>query len=418
MQAVIPVSPAALAAALQAALAAQPRAIVKLGMLPDAASVHTVARLLAGRTIVADPVLGPSAGGSWADAEWINTWRTELAPLLTVVTPNLTEARRLVALPQANAVQAAAALRELGCATVIITGSEQEGQLCGDYFASASGNWWLTGQRLPGTARGTGCCFAAGLSAALAHGDTVATAAVAGRIQATARVAGAPAGLPTAQWLPWLSPTLPTAPPPACAPLPQPLGVCALVAAAGAITPLAGTGIGSVQLRLAPRLPTEVVTAQIQAAQVAAAAAKLPLFINDYWHAALAAPVGSVAGVHLGQEDLRRADVAAINAAGLCLGVSAHNWHEAAVALAAGPSYLSFGPVFATTSKQLDQPPLGLELLTRLCTGTAVPTLAIGGITAANAAQVAATGVAGIAAIAATATPAHAAELVAAWRSN
>ena len=64
--------------------------------------------------------------------------------------------------------------------------------------------------------------------------------------------------------------------------------------------------------------------------------------------------------MHLGQEDLARADVPAIKSAGIRLGVSTHSDTELKAALAANPDYVALGPIYATTLKALPWAPQGL----------------------------------------------------------
>lgn len=73
------------------------------------------------------------------------------------------------------------------------------------------------------------------------------------------------------------------------------------------------------------------------------------LFINDYWQ--LAVKHGAY-GVHLGQEDLEAADLAAIQQAGLRLGISTHDEHELAVAKHCAP-LISHQHIFPTQTKQM-----------------------------------------------------------------
>ena len=85
--------------------------------------------------------------------------------------------------------------------------------------------------------------------------------------------------------------------------------------------------------------------------------------INDHWHLAMQA---GAFGVHLGQEDwqaLSSADQALLRNSGLRLGLSTHNLAEMALAHAARPTYMAIGPLFGTTSKQIDHPAVGLEKL-------------------------------------------------------
>ncbi len=415
------VMPLALKAALDAALSTWPTAPVKLGMFADAATIEIVADALGGHAgpVIADPVIGPSAGGSWANASWQNAYRRCLLPIVNLLTPNLAEAQALGQLQDASAEQCAAELCELGCAQVLITGGDEQQNFCNDYLCLGDARYWLCAPRLPGTARGTGCAHSSAISAALALGHNLADACVIGKLAAGERIVGIRPRFPSARHLPWAD----TKPSPQTRPtmpaLERPLGIYPIVADPATIACLADNGADAVQLRLSAADPATVTELICQAARLAAKS-KLRLFVNDHWREACAVVKKglSVYGVHLGQDDLRRADLVAIGAAKLRLGVSAHNWHETAVALAANPSYISFGPVYQTFSKQLSHPPLGIKLLKRMCAELAVPCCAIGGITAERVADVASCEVGGIATIDASDTPDKLAELAKAWRAT
>jgi thiamine-phosphate pyrophosphorylase len=107
------------------------------------------------------------------------------------------------------------------------------------------------------------------------------------------------------------------------------------------------------------------------------------LIVNDYWREALAMGADYV---HLGQEDLAGADVAAIRAAGVRLGISTHSLEELKIALAATPDYVALGPIYETRLKVMKWAPQGLERIgewKRLIGW--LPLIAIGGITPARA---------------------------------
>jgi thiamine-phosphate pyrophosphorylase len=103
------------------------------------------------------------------------------------------------------------------------------------------------------------------------------------------------------------------------------------------------------------------------------------LIVNDYWREAIAAGADYV---HLGQEDLAAADLAAIKAAGMRLGVSTHSPEELETALAAKPDYVALGPIYETKLKVMRWAPQGLERVRewRSRIGS-LPLVAIGGIT-------------------------------------
>ncbi|MCI4678696.1 thiamine phosphate synthase [Rhodoblastus acidophilus] len=103
------------------------------------------------------------------------------------------------------------------------------------------------------------------------------------------------------------------------------------------------------------------------------------LIVNDYWRLALELGCDFV---HLGQEDLIDADLAAIRRGGLKLGVSTHDDAELAKALAARPDYVALGPIFPTLLKKMPWAPQGLEKIGRWKQKIgALPLVAIGGLT-------------------------------------
>ena len=82
------------------------------------------------------------------------------------------------------------------------------------------------------------------------------------------------------------------------------------------------------------------------------------LIVNDYWQLAIEEECDFV---HLGQEDLDDADVEAIRAAGIRLGVSTHDHDELERALNLEPDYIALGPVYPTILKQMHWDPQGLD---------------------------------------------------------
>ncbi len=82
------------------------------------------------------------------------------------------------------------------------------------------------------------------------------------------------------------------------------------------------------------------------------------LVVNDHWQ--LAIELGCDA-VHLGQEDLEGADLAAIRAAGIELGISTHSTEELDRALEVRPTYVALGPIYPTRLKKMPWSPQGLE---------------------------------------------------------
>lgn len=138
-------------------------------------------------------------------------------------------------------------------------------------------------------------------------------------------------------------------------------------------------GVKVVQLRVKLQ-SDEQIRAQVIAAQAVCNAHGARLIVNDHWRVAIAS---GASGVHLGQEDLDDADLPAIRAAGLQLGVSTHDNRELNRAMSCEPDYVALGPVFGTSSKEIDWGPQGVERITqwREQIPPHVPLIAIGGIT-------------------------------------
>ena len=127
------------------------------------------------------------------------------------------------------------------------------------------------------------------------------------------------------------------------------------------------------------------------------------ILINDRVDLALA---GGLDGVQLGHHSVRTGTVRKqLGEMNLKIGVSVHSMDEFLLAAAEGASFATLGPIFATPSKSAYGPPLGLELLTKVCQCTSIPVFALGGINLENYRYCLAAGAAGIAAIRLFQTP-------------
>ena len=179
-------------------------------------------------------------------------------------------------------------------------------------------------------------------------------------------------------------------------PLKSPLKFYAVVSTAEWVARMVKAGADTVQLRC-KTLSGEALRREIAECVAACAGSKTQLFINDHWREAIAA---GAYGVHLGQEDMDTADLAAIAAAGLRLGLSTHSVDELARALSVHPSYVASGAIFPTTTKQMPNAPQGMDKLREYVRQAgSTPVVAIGGIDLGNAAQVLQTGVSSLAVV-------------------
>lgn len=124
----------------------------------------------------------------------------------------------------------------------------------------------------------------------------------------------------------------------------------------------------------------------------------VPLLINDRVDVALAADAD---GVHVGQDDMRPADVRALIGPDKILGLSVTGEAETRAAAGQPVDYLGAGPVFATATKKDAGAPQGIAGLRTMLALATVPVVAIGGIGPANAAAVMAAGADGVAVVSA-----------------
>jgi len=137
-------------------------------------------------------------------------------------------------------------------------------------------------------------------------------------------------------------------------------------------------GVRLVQLRIKDR-PVPVLRDEIGRSRAVCAAHGCRLVVNDYWKLAIEEGCDFV---HLGQEDLAEADLAAIRRAGLSLGLSTHDHEELETALAARPDYVALGPVYPTVLKKMKWAPQGLERVGEWKARIgSLPLVAIGGLT-------------------------------------
>lgn len=187
---------------------------------------------------------------------------------------------------------------------------------------------------------------------------------------------------------------------PAFAPCPPDLGLYAVMPSAAWIEKLVPLKVPTVQLRFKSDDPAAVKAEVVRAAN-AAKGQSSRLFINDHWrvaidhHAACGGDSG-IYGIHLGQEDLDAADLDAIRASGLRLGVSTHGYAEMLRVAAIGPSYLALGAIFPTTTKVMPTQPQGIgrfQSYVALMQPVIPSLVGIGGVNAGNMREVLAVGV-------------------------
>ncbi|MGS2718080.1 thiamine phosphate synthase [Eionea flava] len=409
-----------------------PPVAIKIGVLLSAYQVEAVAsiiRQLDTVFVVFDPVLAPTSGIDFSSSA-IQASFDQLYPLLDLITPNIPEAELLTGLTIGKDSDRHAVVDYFlakGVSSVLIkgghnksgegnTGSKADGnpEICQDLLFSHASTYWLT-QRQQDTvhSHGTGCVLSAAIAAFVAQDKALHDAVVlanayisrglrapvmldsSGRKRGAVGQTGWPCDLLDFPQVSHSSDAIFLAPFPVCDT--QQLGLYPVIDSLVWLEKLLVIGVKTIQLRVKNQTGG-VLDNTIKQAVALGKKHDARLFINDYW--ALAIKYQAY-GVHLGQEDMADADVDAIRAAGLRLGVSTHSEYEFSYAATFKPSYLAIGAIFPTDTKEVVE--VGLDNLYRWATilDRHYPLVAIGGINPHNIQQVLGSGVGSIAVVSA-----------------
>ncbi len=398
-----------------------PPAAIKIGVIPNGEILELLIVKIAQLKktcgnqrpfIVFDPVLGASSGGNFSAADMSKKF-TSLYPLLDLITPNIPEAKTLsgqkIENPQ-DIIAAAQTLQQQGAKAVLIKGGHgEDNNLSQDFYSSQQQQFWMSHPRQANNnSHGSGCTLASAIASFVAQGKPIQDALVLSHayIQQAIRLAQPLTVRPDsgavvqAGWplnfddYPQISASAEQINLPAFAPCDSlALGLYPVVDSVEWLEKLLPLGIETIQLRV-KNIPAEQLDKMIEQAAELGRQYQARLFINDHWQLAIK---HKAYGVHLGQEDLDTADLAAIREAGLRLGLSTHSEYEWARAATFKPSYLALGAVFPTDTKAAIV--IGEENLGRWAQTLRdhYPLVAIGGIKQHHFPQILATGVGSIA---------------------
>ncbi|TME90784.1 MAG: thiamine phosphate synthase [Chloroflexi bacterium] len=124
--------------------------------------------------------------------------------------------------------------------------------------------------------------------------------------------------------------------------------------------------------------------------------AGVPFIVNDRIDVALAAEADGAHVGHIGEEDLSPHDARRLLGSDAIVGVSVGTPQEAHMATSQGASYVSAGPMFATSTKANAGPAAGENLLRGVRAATGLPLVVIGGITPQRSAALFAAGADGV----------------------
>jgi thiamine-phosphate pyrophosphorylase len=110
----------------------------------------------------------------------------------------------------------------------------------------------------------------------------------------------------------------------------------------------------------------------------------IPFIVNDRVEIALRTDAD---GVHLGQEDLSIKEARRILGVEKIIGKSAKTIQQAKAAEEEGVDYVGLGPIFPTTSKEINEP-VGVDIIRKAKEGLRIPSFPIGGINLNNLDQI------------------------------
>lgn len=173
-----PVSPAMVVQQMELVLSDIGADAIKIGMLHDAELIEAIARVLAekaaGIPIVLDPVMVAKGGHPLLAPEAVESLKTRLLPLSSIITPNIPEAELLCGFP-VNSVEkmrrAASELRAGGGHSVLVKGGHGQGPLVEDVWVSEELSFLFSSPRIETkNTHGTGCTLASAIATLLAQG--------------------------------------------------------------------------------------------------------------------------------------------------------------------------------------------------------------------------------------------------------
>ncbi len=396
--------------------------VVKIGLLARLSQAKLILEsdILSNKLCVLDPVLAATSGNISQTQDRIAAIKC-LMSSVDIITPNHDEVLAMLGLAVDSheaLVKAAQGFIKLGARAVLIKGGHGE-NIGEDFFYTEGVSFYLCHDTYSKEySRGTGCAMASLIAASLAQQSSVQDAVVMAKMQIEAgfkhkfKIDDSSGSLGFQTWQNHLNfdpnhelkvqlPTLYGKPYEKFLNFKScngDLGLYPVVDRAHWLDTLLPLGINIIQLRVKDLQGGEL-KQEIQQAIKIAREYDAKLFINDYWQLAIEC---EAYGVHLGQEDLELADLQAISDAGVRLGLSSHCFFEVARAKTIKPSYIAFGPVFETQSKDMPwipQGPNGLKYWRAHLPN--VPMVAIGGIHGERFTKVKETGVDSIAMISA-----------------
>ncbi len=177
---VFEVTPECITEQIRSVILDMPPDAIKIGMVYNKPNIQTIRRVLKGSKvpIVLDPILSAGTGGKLLLPEAFESFKADLIPLSTIITPNRIEAQKITGIQiisRSDIAKAARKIKSLGAKNVIIKGNRFEKKQVADILLTSEGrlievsNSKLSSEEM----HGTGCNFSAAITAFLARNFSI-----------------------------------------------------------------------------------------------------------------------------------------------------------------------------------------------------------------------------------------------------
>jgi hydroxymethylpyrimidine kinase/phosphomethylpyrimidine kinase len=177
---VFEVTPECITEQIRSVILDMPPDAIKIGMVYNKPNIETIRRVLKGSKvpIVLDPILSAGTGGKLLLPEAFESFKADLIPLSTIITPNRIEAQKITGIQiisRSDVARAARKIKNLGAKNVIIKGNSFEKKQVADILLTSEGrlievsNSKLSSEEM----HGTGCNFSAAITAFLARNFSI-----------------------------------------------------------------------------------------------------------------------------------------------------------------------------------------------------------------------------------------------------
>jgi len=152
--------------------------VIKIGLIGSHETLQTLIKLLSQTRdipVILDPILAAGGGTPVSNQAFIEALSTGLLPYVSLITPNIPEAKKLTNLT--NPDDSAQVLMALGCENVLITGTHADSeQVVHRLYSKEFGKLTIQTPRLPETYHGSGCTLSSAISFYLASGHSITNA--------------------------------------------------------------------------------------------------------------------------------------------------------------------------------------------------------------------------------------------------